>query len=242
VAKNQMNKIIHRASDRVVNDLGWLRIHASFRPECKNDHQRQFGTLLVVDDATMIPGGRGFKLHPHDNMEIISWVLSGTDEHNDDVNGITLLGGGDVQLMSAGTGIQHAENNYSNDDGVHMFQIWIQPLKMNIAPRYQVKSIADLGAKGKLCTFISPDPSTNSLVINQRAYLSLLVLDEQMTFTYKPFEFTNGVYVLIVMGSATIDDNELADRDAVAIFPGQEIDLRATKHSKILFIEVPMKS
>jgi redox-sensitive bicupin YhaK (pirin superfamily) len=161
-----MNKKVHRASERIVNDLGWLRIHASFRDEGKTEDRKKFGTLVVLDDAMMIPGGRGFKLHPHDNMEIISWILSGTDEHNDNANGITLLHGGDVQLMSAGTGIKHAENNYSPTEAVHMFQIWIEPQKKNIKPNYQVKSIKGAGRLNELFTFISPDGANNSLTIN----------------------------------------------------------------------------
>lgn len=97
-----MKKTLHKADSRIVNDLGWLRIHASFRDDAALENRKKFGALLIVDDALMIPGGRGFQLHPHQNMEIVSWVLSGTDEHNDSKHGINLIKGGHVQLMSAG--------------------------------------------------------------------------------------------------------------------------------------------
>lgn len=238
-----MKKIVHKASDRIVNDLGWLRIHASFREEGTTEDRRRFGTLLVLDDATMIPGGRGFKLHPHDNMEIISWVLSGADEHNDSENGITILHGGDVQLMSAGTGIQHAENNASATEAVHMLQIWIEPLRKNIKPAYQVKSLKDTGRNlNEVFTFISPDGANASLVINQQSYFSVVTLEEGKSLSYDRHDHLNGVYVFVLGGGIVIDHTELSDRDALGVFPGEPIELKAARLSTVFFIETPMST
>jgi quercetin 2,3-dioxygenase len=233
-----MKQILHRASGRIVNDFGWLRIHASFRDDAASAHQKRFGSLVILDDATMIPGGRGFRLHPHDNMEIISWVLSGTDEHNDSKNGITLLHGGQVQLMSAGTGIQHAENNHSQTEAVHMFQIWIEPGAMGVDPNYQVMTLKD-GVVDQLHTFVSPDGAGDSLRINQQAYLSTLTLSKESSFNYNRHLLTNGVYVFVLVGHVTLNESQLMHRDAMGIPPGFPIALTAVEGSRILFIEVP---
>ena len=236
-----MKKVLHKASERIVNDFGWLRIQASFRNDAQREDQQRFGKLVILDDALMIPGGRGFKMHPHDNMEIISWVLSGTDEHDDDKNGIRLLQNGDVQLMSAGTGIQHAENNHSMNEAVHMFQIWIEPEQTNIAPRYQVQSLKNTGSLNVLSTFITPDGSNNSLKINQQAYVSIVTLETAKTLTYKVRQQGNGVYIFLLLGNASVANTTLCDRDALGIWDVDGIDVRATNLSNILFIEVPME-
>jgi hypothetical protein len=235
-----MKYILHKAADRIINDLGWLRIHASFREEADQIDKRRFGKLVILDDATMIPGGRGFKLHPHENMEIISWILSGTDEHNDSVNGITLLRDGDVQIMSAGTGIEHAENNHSTTVGIHMFQIWIEPAKLDVKPRYQIKSLRSDFKSDELYTFISPTGDEDSLTINQNAYLSLLKLSGDKSIEYKSRVPTNGIYVFIVLGAVGVNDIHMAHRDALGVYPGNPLVLRAIQPSTILFIEVPM--
>lgn len=236
--KNTMEQILHRASDRIVNDFGWLRIHASFREDASTSHQQRFGALVILDDATMIPGGRGFTLHPHSDMEIISWILSGVDEHNDSKNGITLLKGGQVQLMSAGSGIQHAENNGSETEGVHMFQIWIEPSIKNVKPDYQVKTLKD-NRINELNTFISPDGRNDSLKINQKAYLSTLVLSKESNFEYKRYAPENGVYVFVLTGHVDVNTTRLAHRDAFGIPSGTLLHLNAHETSRILFIEVP---
>jgi redox-sensitive bicupin YhaK (pirin superfamily) len=237
-----MKKIIHKAKDRINHDLGWLKIQASFRKDAPTSDRNRFGALVILDDAVMIPGGRGFKLHPHDNMEIISWILSGTDEHNDGVNGIALLRDGDVQLMSAGTGIEHAENNHSATEPVHMFQIWIEPKKKNIEPNYQVKSIKNADHLNKLFTFISPDGANNSLTINQQAYLSVVSLEQGNGINYLPYLQTNGVYVFVLSGHVTIGNAALQDRDALAVYPTDLISIEAVRLSEVLLIEIPMES
>jgi quercetin 2,3-dioxygenase len=224
-----MKCILHKAADRIINDLGWLRIHASFREEADHNDKRRFGKLVILDDATMIPGGRGFKLHPHENMEIISWILSGTDEHNDSENGITLLRDGDVQLMSAGTGIEHAENNYSATVGIHMFQIWIEPAKLDVKPLYQIKSLRSDLKSDELYTFISPTGDEDSLTINQNAYLSLLKLSGDKSTEYKPKAPANGIYIFIVLGSVSVNDIHLTHRDALGVYPGNPVVLTASQ-------------
>jgi redox-sensitive bicupin YhaK (pirin superfamily) len=235
-----MKKILHKASERIVNDFGWLRIQASFRNDAAREDQKRFGKLVILDDALMIPGGRGFQMHPHDNMEIISWVMSGTDEHNDNKNGIRLLQCGDVQLMSAGTGIEHAENNHSIREAVHMLQIWIEPQQLDIAPKYQVTSLNDIGTLNVLSTFISPDGSNNSLKINQQAYLSIVTLEPARALTYKARQPGNGVYIFMLLGNVTVENTTLGDRDALGIWEFEMVEVKATNLSNILFIEVPM--
>ncbi len=236
-----MKIIIHRTATRIVNDLGWLRISASFREDAPTADRRQFGTLLIVDDAMMIPGGRGFTLHPHDNMEIISWVLSGTDEHNGGEDGVHLIRNGEVQLMSAGTGIQHAENNPSELEAVHMFQIWITPKVRDIKPRYQRKSIGNQGQSNKLLTFVSPDGADDSLVINQDAYVSVVRLDIGKRITYSQKHSDNGMYLIVLFGSIDVLGNVLSNRDAIAIQDVEAFDITCITKAHVAIIETPMK-
>jgi redox-sensitive bicupin YhaK (pirin superfamily) len=236
-----MEYIVHKADTRIVNDFGWLRISASFREDAATPDRQRFGTLLIVDDALMIPGGRGFALHPHDNMEIISWVLSGTDEHNGGTDGINLIRSNEVQLLSAGTGIEHAENNLSEQEAVHMFQIWIKPKNHNVAPRYQTKSLTGLDRTNKLLTFISPDGKDSSLVINQDAYVSITALDPGKRLTYEPKLKTNGLYVLVLFGTIELLDLTLSNRDAIAIKVDGPAEVMCKTRSEILFIEVPLE-
>lgn len=235
-----MKKTLHKAGTRVVNDLGWLRIHASFRDNNPTDDTRQFGTLCIVDDAMMIPGGRGFTLHPHDNMEIVSWVLSGIDEHNDSKHGINLIAPGGVQLMSAGTGIEHAENNPSEVEPVHMFQIWVKPKVLNIVPRYQTLSLRDFDRVNKLVTFITPDGSNGSLEINQDAYFSITTLDNGESIPYAVRKKGNGLYIMVLFGKATVGGEELTHRDAIGITSTEAIEIKAIQKTEVLIIEMPV--
>lgn len=235
-----MTKLIHKAADRIENDFGWLQIRASFRENAKNEHQRSFGKLVILDDALMIPGGRGFQLHPHQDMEIISWVLSGTDEHNDSKNGVTLIHGGEVQLMSAGSGIEHAENNHSLTDAVHMFQIWIEPDKKQIPAKYQTKSIRTATKVNELYTFITPTGEHDSLVINQQAYISIANIEKEQNLTYNLRDRANGLYVFVVLGDVSVADTNLLHRDAVGLRNIDMADVFANQYSQVLFIEVPI--
>jgi quercetin 2,3-dioxygenase len=235
-----MNQIIHRAADRIENDFGWLQIRASFRHDAKNHHQRSFGKLVILDDALMIPGGRGFQLHPHEDMEIISWVLSGTDEHNDSKDGITLIHGGEVQLMSAGSGIEHAENNHSLTDAVHMFQIWIEPDKRQIPAAYQTKSIRSAMNVNELYTFVTPTGEGGSLVINQQAYISIANMEKGGNLRYNLRDKANGLYLFVVLGNISVRDTNLLHRDAVGLSNIDTADVFANQYSQVLFIEVPL--
>ena len=238
--REQMKKLLHKADTRIINDFGWLRISASFRQESPTADRKNFGRLVILDDALMIPAGRGFTLHPHDNMEIISWILSGTDEHHDNTHGINLIGPGEVQLMSAGTGIEHAENNYSETEAVHMFQIWVEPKTLNVKPRYQVKSLANLDRLNKLVTFISPDGADDSLIINQNSYFSIAGLTTEKCIAYRLNQPGNGVYVFVLYGSVQAEGITLSHRDALAVTEADTLLIQANQKSEILFIEVPI--
>jgi quercetin 2,3-dioxygenase len=236
-----MKKTHHAADTRIVNDLGWLRISASFRENAPTHDRRNFGSLVVVDDALMIPGGRGFKLHPHENMEIISWVLSGTDEHVDSKHGVNLLRSENVQLMSAGTGIQHAENNWSEKEAVHMFQIWVTPKKRNVEPRYQTKSLQGLDRENKLLTFISPDGADGALAINQDAYFSITTLEKGKELSYKMHHAGNGVYIMVLFGEIKAANTKLRHRDALGVETTEPVLIKSLERSEVLFIEIPME-
>lgn len=238
--KKVRQTVLHKAEERIINDFGWLRIKASFREDAVRGDQKKFGSLVILDDAIMIPGGRGFNLHPHDNMEVISYITSGTDRHTDSRNGVRLLQAGDIQLMSAGTGIEHSDGNDSDTEPLYMFQIWILPEKKDIAPRYQYASLKGVDFRNKFHTFITPEGDEGSLQINQRAYFSITQLDEQIEIEYPAHQKENGVYVFVLSGQIQLQDMILNSRDAIGIPAYGFFTLKALDNAEVLLIEMPV--
>lgn len=232
--------VLHKSNERIVDDFGWLKIQASFRDSAVTDHQKKFGALVIVDDAMMIPGGRGFELHPHDNIEVISYILSGTDRHTDDQNGIQKLMPGDVQLMSAGTGIQHSDGNDSDSEPVFMFQIWVLPAKRDIKPSYQKMSLKNIDCKNKFYTFITPSGARGSMQINQDAYFSYTQIDTSVDMVYHLNQPSNGLYLMVLSGQVEVEKFILSDKDAIGISDIASVAIRGLQNSELWLMEVPM--
>ncbi|MEO8666379.1 MAG: pirin family protein [Ignavibacteria bacterium] len=236
-----MKKIIHKADSRGYADHGWLKSYHTFSFAGYHDPQRsRFGLLRVLNDD-IVDAGMGFGTHPHDNMEIITIPLEGELAHKDSTGTKEVIKPGEVQIMSAGSGLTHSEFNNSKLDPVNLLQIWVFPKERNIKPRYDQKVFNPEDRSNKIATVVSPDKSGGSLWINQDSYFSLADLDPDNSVTYKINYKGNGVYIFVIDGEVEIDDEKLGKRDAMGLYETESFDIKALKGSKILFIEVPMQ-
>ncbi len=235
---------IYKGNERGTADHGWLKANFSFSfAHYYNPQQINFGALRVLNDD-FIAGGMGFGTHPHDNMEIISIPLKGALKHRDSMSNKWIpLHTGEVQVMSAGTGIQHSEMNNHPTEEVNLFQIWIIPQEQNVTPKYDQKKFENSERLNKLQTLVSSidNPVEGSLTIHQDAKIARIDLDENTSFTYQLNKETNGVYVMVIEGQVSIENELLTKRDAIGIEQTNRFKIVATSKSKLLLIEVPMK-
>jgi len=238
-----MKKVLHKADTRGFADHGWLQAKHSFSFASWNNPERvHFGALRVLNDDIIAPK-MGFGTHPHDNMEIITIPLKGVLKHRDNMkDDWQAVLPGEVQVMSAGTGVQHSEINGSLDEHLSLFQIWVIPQERNVEPRYDQKTFKAEGRKGQLQTLVTSfdDSDTESLKIHQDAKLSRIDLSEGEAFTYQLKGKTHGVYVMLISGKAKIEGDILVSRDAIGISETDSFNITAKINSELLFIEVPM--
>jgi quercetin 2,3-dioxygenase len=236
-----MKTILHKANTRGHANHGWLDSYHTFSFGGYHDPARvHFGVLRVLNDDT-VAGGRGFGAHPHDNMEIISIPTVGELEHNDDTGTKQVIRPGDVQVMSAGTGIEHSEKNKNHDKEVKFFQIWVIPNKKNVAPRYDQKNFSDADKHNKLLTVVSPlGTNDGGVQIHQDAWFSLGKLDKDFSTNYPLKNKDNGVYAFVIEGDVTINGEKLNRRDGLAIRDVTELKINADSNAEILLMEVPL--
>jgi len=236
-----MKLTVHRAGCRGHTDHGWLDTWHTFSfASYYNPDRMHFGALRVLNDDTVQPG-MGFGTHPHDNMEIITIVLDGELEHRDSMGNGSVIRRGEVQVMSAGTGIQHSEFNHSAKNKVSLLQIWVFPDKKNVEPRYGQANFAEEEIAGKWRTIVSPDGIDQSVWIHQQAWFSLGNFEKGSTVRYKPQKPGNGVYLFLISGEVEVGSETLSDRYGLCIEEiDSEIELKVTKNSKVLVMEVPM--
>ncbi|MCU0824030.1 MAG: pirin family protein [Leptospira sp.] len=235
-----MNQIFHSHKDRGHVSMGWLDSHHSFSfGHWYNPEKTNFGALRVLNDDIVEPS-MGFGTHPHQNMEIVSIPLFGELAHKDSIGTIGVIQTGDVQIMSAGTGIQHSEFNHSNDKKVNFLQIWILPKKQNIAPRYDQKSFPRSGRTNKFQTVVSPNDDS-AVWINQDAYFSLADLEPGYSTTYSMHSKGQGAYVFLISGKIEINGTILERRDALGLWETDLFEIKPLIKSEVLVIEVPMK-
>jgi len=235
-----MKSILHKADSRGHADHGWLNAWHSFSFAGYHDPSKvHFGVLRVLNDDT-IAGGMGFGAHPHDNMEIITIPLSGQLEHRDSMGNTGVISKGEVQVMSAGTGIQHSEKNKNHDEPLKLLQIWVFPDKKNVEPRYDQK-VFDLSAsKNNLLTIVSPMGEKEGLNIHQNAWFRLGKLEKDFTTSYKLKDKKNGVYAFVIDGSVSINGEKLERRDAAGISETDVLEIKADSEAEILLMEIPM--
>ncbi len=237
-----MKKNIIKAESRGHADHGWLNAWHSFSFASYHDPERvHFGMLRVLNDDT-IGAGQGFGLHPHDNMEIVTIPLSGALEHKDSMGNHGVIRAGEIQVMSAGSGIQHSEFNHSKTEPCKIFQIWIFPNKRNVTPRYDQIKLDIENRKNKFQQLISPDQSTKEgSWIYQDAWFHMISMDKGKEAEYMLKKKDDGVYIMLVEGKAEIDGEILQRRDAMEITEADSFKIKADENSELLLIEVPMK-
>jgi redox-sensitive bicupin YhaK (pirin superfamily) len=237
-----MKSIFHAASERGHVNFGWLDSHHSFSfGHWYTPEKVHFGALRVLNDD-VVSAGQGFGTHPHDNMEIVSIPLSGALAHKDSTGTNGIINTGDVQIMSAGSGIQHSEYNASKKDPANFLQLWVFPKQENIKPRYDQKTFDAADRKNKWQIVVSPVENEGGLWINQDARFALATLDKNNSIQYKAKFPGNGVYFFVIEGAIEIDGKKLNKRDAVGIWDTDNVELRANDDSEILAIEIPMLS
>lgn len=238
-----MKTELHSANERGHASLDWLDTYHSFSfATYFNPAREQFGCLRVLNDDT-IAGGTGFDLHPHNNMEIITIMLDGSLEHRDSMGNTQVIAQGEVQVMSAGTGIYHAEYNHSETERAKLFQIWIFPREKGLKPRYDQKFFEEQTIKNKLVTLVTPDinQQDDSLWIHQDAYISTVNLEKDKSFEYTIRIQGNGVFAMVIEGNIKVNENSLNRRDAIAVKETDTVNFESVTDSKLLIIEVPMR-
>ncbi|AXT53341.1 pirin family protein [Aquimarina sp. BL5] len=235
-----MKTIMHKSDTRGKANFGWLNSYHSFSfGNYYNPERMNFGALRVLNDDT-VSSGMGFGKHPHDNMEIISIPLEGDLEHKDSMGNTTIIKQGDIQVMSAGTGVFHSEYNKNSDKEVKFLQIWVTPNKKNVTPRYDQIAIDNKNIKNELYQILSPNPDDNGVWIHQDAWFHLGELENEHLQTYTLKDKKNGVYAFVLEGSVTIEDKVLEKRDGLGIWDVEQIKIKSNEASKILLMEVPI--
>lgn len=235
-----MKTILHRAGSRGHADHGWLKTYHTFSFANYYDPERvHFGTLRVLNDD-YIAGGQGFGMHPHDNMEIITIPLEGDLRHRDNMGNEEVIREGDVQVMSAGSGVYHSEFNHNEDKAVKLLQIWVYPNKKNVQPRYDQISIRDIFKKNEFYQVLSPSPDDQGVWIHQNAWFNLGTFDGGSEKVYKLNDARNGVYAFVIKGEVNINGQVLKERDGLGISDVEKLDFISTTDSRVLIMEVPM--
>jgi redox-sensitive bicupin YhaK (pirin superfamily) len=235
-----MRTILHKAASRGNADHGWLKTQHTFSfANYYNSERVHFGALRVLNDD-WIAGGQGFGMHPHDNMEIITIPLSGVVEHKDSMGNHGTITAGEIQVMSAGTGIYHSEFNGDKTNPLSLLQIWVFSDKKNVTPRYDQISLADIAKENELYQILSPSADDQGVWIHQQAWFSLGNFTSEWEGSYKLHRPESGVYVFVIEGDAFVSGNALGRRDGIGIAEVSEIEIKATAGSRILIMEIPV--
>jgi redox-sensitive bicupin YhaK (pirin superfamily) len=237
-----MKHIYHPSESRGYANHGWLNSHHSFSfAGYHNPERMYFGALRVLNDDS-VSGGMGFSRHPHNNMEIVSIPLEGELQHQDNMGNSTIIKSGEVQLMSAGTGVEHSEKNNSSTKPVKFLQIWVFPKVHNITPNYDQKAFDFDGNQNSFQKVVSPnDRYEEGVKINQDAWFSIAVIEEGKSIQYQSNLANTGTYFFILDGSLMINNQILDKRDGYGLWDFTKIDIIAKTKSRVLAIEVPMK-
>ncbi len=236
-----MKQVLHPAGQRGAANHGWLNSHHSFSfANYYNPQKMNFGMLRVLNDDTVAPG-MGFGKHPHDNMEIISIPLSGDLEHEDSMGNKAIIKEGEIQAMSAGTGIFHSEYNASKTNEVKFLQIWIFPREKDVTPRYDQILLPDLSKANTLHQVLSPNPDDAGIWVHQDTWFNMGTFDQGKSQSYDVQKAQNGVYAFVIDGSFEIEGQTLGKRDAIGLWETDKIDFKSLEAgSRLLLIDVPM--
>lgn len=237
-----MNTVFHENNSRGLADHGWLVSRHTFSFAGYHDAGRMnFGLLRVLNDDR-VKSSMGFGTHPHENMEIISIPLAGALRHKDSMDNSHVITAGEVQIMSAGTGITHSEYNNSDEDDVEFLQIWVLPKERDIEPRYSQQAFDSAKRQNTLQLVVSPNVSDKVVTINQDAWFSLTDLTAGAELTYKKYVEDNGVYFFVIVGEANIENHPLRQRDGLGLVEEDQILISAKTDLQLLVMEIPMGS
>ena len=236
-----MNKVFFSADTRGHADHGWLNANYSFSfGTYFNRDRMNFGALRVLNDDTISPG-KGFGYHPHENMEIITIPLKGDLEHKDSMGNLGIINEGEIQVMSAGSGIFHSEFNKNSDKSINLLQLWVLPKRENVEPRYDQCSIQGLRKLNSFYMVLSPHPEDNVMWIHQDAWFHLGDFDKVTSIDYELKRKGNGVYIFVIEGNFNVSNQKLNKRDALGVWNTDIISFKAQPNSRVLLVEVPMK-
>ena len=235
------NTVLHKANSRGHANHGWLNAYHSFSfASWYNPERVNFGALRVLNDDT-IAAGMGFGTHPHDNMEIITIPLEGDLAHKDSMGNAATIKTGDVQVMSAGTGIMHSEFNPNHDQHTKLFQIWLLKKKKNVTPRYQQITLDKTLQKNDFAQILSPNPDDEGVWIHQDAWFYLSDFDVDFSKKLALKKEGNGFYIMTIEGEIEVSGSTLEKRDAIGIWNTPEIEIKANSNAKFLIMEIPME-
>lgn len=235
-----MKTVFHPSDSRGYANHGWLEARHSFSFASWFQPDRlHFGALRVLNDD-IIQGGMGFGTHPHDNMEIVTIPLKGDLEHKDSMGNSAVIREGDIQVMSAGTGVQHSEYNNSPDKEINLFQLWLFPNKQNVKPRYDQLPIRSLHQKNEFFQILSPSANDQGVWIHQDAWMHILDADQDQSFDYVLQSPENGVYLIVIEGEVEVDNQTLYRRDAIGIWETDKLTIKTKTDAELLLVQVPM--
>ncbi len=235
-----MKTVFHTSDSRGHANHGWLDARYSFSfAGWFNPERIQFGALRVLNDD-IIHGGMGFGTHPHDNMEIVTIPLKGDLEHKDSMGNSAVIREGDIQVMSAGTGVHHSEYNKNPDKEINLFQLWIFPNQRDVEPRYDQIPIRTFHQKNAFFQILSPIAEDQGLWIHQNAWMHMLDADAQTSHTYTIKNPGNGVYVMVIEGQIAWNDQVLNRRDAMGVWDTNDFEIRVLEDAQVLVVDVPM--
>ena len=235
-----MRTIYHAADSRGDANHGWLKSKHTFSfANYHNPERMGFGALRVINDDFVI-GGQGFGKHSHRDMEIISIPLSGKLGHGDNIGNNGTIETGEIQVMSAGTGITHSEMNGDDNEAVKFLQIWVIPNKMNVEPRYQQVRMDDILKPNEFNQVLSPNADDAGVWIHQDAWFSMGDFDKGITQTYELKNPNNGVYIFVISGKVVVNCNTLDTRDGLGVWDTKNFTMDVEEDTKVLLMEVPM--
>ncbi|MES2417132.1 MAG: pirin family protein [Bacteroidota bacterium] len=233
--------VLHKANTRGVADHGWLKSYQSFSfAGYYNPDRINFGALRVLNDD-IVTGGMGFGEHPHDNMEIISIPLDGELQHKDSMGNVATIKTGEIQVMSAGTGIYHSEYNPDAKNPAKFLQIWLFPNQRNVTPRYDQILLNNTNKLNEFVQILSPDANDSGVWIYQDAWFNLANFDAGVAKTYEFHKKGNGVYAFVLSGEIEINGEKIETRDGFGIWDIDHIEIKADTTAKFLLMEVPME-
>lgn len=237
-----MKTIIHKSDSRGFANHGWLKSHHTFSfASYQNPERMSFGALRILNDDIVQPK-MGFGTHPHQNMEIISIPLKGALSHKDSMGNKRAIEVGEVQVMSAGTGLTHSEFNDSKTDEVNFLQLWIMPQELGVKPNYEQRNFSSEGKQNQLQTLVAPldKLEDNALPINQQAYIYKSNLEAENTISLNVKSTSNGFYIFVVEGEIEVANTTLDKRDAIGVLETEALEIKANINSELIIVEVPM--